>query len=95
MPLTITDTTMHSTGTPHTAAASPDGWWSVSWLPEYTLTRDQAISAMTIAETVNPGLAPGDHRWPQIDGWARELGLTGPGAVALARRGTDREAEAG
>jgi hypothetical protein len=69
MPLTITGTTMRSTSTPRTASTTRDGGWSVSWLPERTLTRDQAISAMTIAETASPGLEPGDHRWPHVDSW--------------------------
>jgi hypothetical protein len=96
MPLAITDTTMRSTATPHTARTAQDGGWSVSWLPDHTLTRDQAVSAMTIAETVSSGLEPGDRRWLHLDGWARKLGLTGTQAVVLASEPlTDPEREAG
>jgi hypothetical protein len=47
---------MSSAATPHTATAWPapgePTLWSVTWLPGRALTRDQAITAMTIAETV-------------------------------------------
>jgi hypothetical protein len=47
----ITDTEMSSTETRHTARAA-EGGWTVSWLPGSTLTQNQAVAAMTIAEAV-------------------------------------------
>jgi hypothetical protein len=90
MALTITDTAMHSTDTPHTARWAGDGW-TVSWLPpERALNRNEAVTAMTIAEVVGRGGTPGhelmsgDPLWPHIDQWASELGIGGPDAVARA-----------
>ena len=94
MSLTITDEVMRSTNTQHNACrlptdADPDAdVWAVSWLPGRRLTRNEAITAMTIAETV--GRIPADalpeaydsKLWLHIDGWAAELGLSGPHAVA-------------
>jgi hypothetical protein len=86
--LTITDETMTSDETSHNACrlwteANPGAdEWSVSWLPGRRLTRNETITAMTLAEVVASGI--GDHtdkRWPHIDGWAAELGLSGPDAV--------------
>src|SRR6185369_10294465 len=47
----ITDTAMSSTSTDHTARRTqPTGQWRVSWLPHRLLTRNEAATAMTIAE---------------------------------------------
>jgi hypothetical protein len=58
----ITDTTMTSPATPHTATATGGGW-EVSWLPGRTLDRNQATAAMVIANIVGgkgvPRAAPG------------------------------------
>jgi hypothetical protein len=78
----ITGTFMSSPATPHTARPSGDGW-EVSWLPGQTLTRNEAITAMVIANVVGDrgvGLAE-DPIWPHLDGWAGELGLSGADAV--------------
>ena len=92
MGITITDRLMHSAETRHTAELT-DGGWEASWLPGHALDRNQAITAMTIAETVGHGLEPGDRLWPAVGAWAAELGLTGPDAVARAAEPeTDREA---
>ena len=49
----VTDAEISSNATPHTATAWPvpanPTLWSVAWLPGHALTRDQAITAMTIA----------------------------------------------
>jgi hypothetical protein len=94
MSLTITDQTMRSPDTPHTATAWPvpdePTLWTVTWLPGRNLTRNQAVTAMTIAETI--GRIPADAGpeawtgtlWRHLDGWAAELGLSGPDAVARA-----------
>jgi hypothetical protein len=92
----ITDTHMTSPNTPHTASATGDGW-EVSWLPGRTLDRNQATTAMTIADIVGGrgiGLSD-DPIWPFLDNWAAELGLSGSDAVVRAseRPGT-RQAEA-
>ena len=81
--IAITDTTMTSPATPHTATATGGGW-QVSWLPGRTLDRNQAITAMTIADMVGGTGVPraDDPIWLFLDGWAAELGLTAPGAVA-------------
>jgi hypothetical protein len=86
MSMTITDTTMTSDQTAHTARRAPgrDGW-QVSWLPGQILDRDTAITAMTLAETAaEPGLQDGHRLWPHIQSWAQELGLTVPDAIARA-----------
>lgn len=89
MSLTITDQIMRSADTAHTARNRGDGTWEVSWLPKRTqLDRNQAISAMTIAEEV--GRIPADCDpevyddafWTRVDALADELGLSGPDAVA-------------
>jgi hypothetical protein len=88
----ISDSEITSDQTRHTATiwpvpGEPTGW-SVTWLPGRNLTRDQAITAMTIAETVvthADDLADSASRWwLHIDQWAAELGITGPEAVAHA-----------
>ena len=45
----ITEDSMTSDQTRHTAARTADGW-TVTWLPGRVLNRNQAITAMTIAE---------------------------------------------
>ena len=59
MTLTITDTTMTSDQTAHTARHAPDrNGWEVSWLPGQTLDRNTAITAMILADTTaEPDLA--------------------------------------
>jgi hypothetical protein len=84
MTLTITDTTMTSDQSAHTARHAPDRrGWEVSWLPGQTLDRNSAITAMILADTTaEPGLAEGHRLWPFVQGWAAELGLTAPDAIA-------------
>jgi hypothetical protein len=83
----ITSKDMTSDLTPHAARAT-DGGWSVTWLPGRRLTQNQAITAMTIAEVVRShcdDLADTSSRWwLHIEGWAAELGISGPHAVATA-----------
>lgn len=88
----ITDTEMTSDQTRHTATAWPvpgePTLWSVTWLPGRALTHSQAVTAMTIAEMVveRAGILadPAAKLWWHMYGWADELGLTGPQAVADA-----------
>ena len=87
MTLTINDTAMTSDRTAHTARPAPgrQHQWEVSWLPGQTLDRNAAITAMVLADTTaEPDLHEGHRLWPHIQGWAEELGLTGPEAVAAA-----------
>ena len=101
MTLTISDTTMTSDQTGHTARHAPDrNGWEVSWLPGQTLDRNSAVTAMVLAETTaEPGLHQGHRLWPFVQGWAAELGLTGSDAISRASQpGTprcqhDRESE--
>ena len=56
MALTINDRTMTSDRTHHTARLAPgeQRQWEVSWLPGRRVTRNQAITAMTLAEASSP-----------------------------------------
>ena len=99
----ITDTEMTSDTARHKAELvklpSPlTGYsWHVTWLPGQHLTRDQAVTAMTIAEMVVERadiLADSSSKlWWHIDGWAEELGITGPHAVAEASLSPEDHAE--
>ena len=87
MTVTITDATMTSDQTAHTARLTPGGQhlWEVSWLPGRALDRNSAITAMTLADlTGEHDLNERHQLWPFIQGWAAELGLAGPDAVARA-----------
>ena len=84
MTLTINDTTITSDRTPHAArlASGEQRHWEVSWLPGRRVTRNEAITAMTLAEASNPAEARDrNRRWPHIRGWAAELGITADQAV--------------
>jgi hypothetical protein len=82
MNIKITDEAMTSNTTPHSAQAEGDGW-TVTWLPGRVLTRNQATTAMVLAETVAGGVSDHtDKRWLFIEGWANELGITGTDAVS-------------
>lgn len=85
MRLTITDDRMTAEHSRHYAEqiVGVDGW-RVSWLRGRTLTRNEAITALSLADVVAEQVLTSDHlRWPLIDTWAAELGLTGPRAVVL------------
>ena len=89
--LTITDTTMTSNQTAHTAQHSPDrNGWEVSWLPGQTLDRNTAITAMILAShAAEADLHEGHRLWPFIQSWAQEVGLTAPDAIAQASQPPD------
>jgi hypothetical protein len=101
MRLTTTDRMIRSAYTRHTATAWPvpgeTTLWTVTWLPDRNLTRDQAEAAMNIAEAV--GRIPADASpetwtaglWEHLDSWAAALGISGPNAVVQV---TDPEPEA-
>jgi hypothetical protein len=86
MTLTINDTTMTSDQTGHTARHEPSrNGWQVSWLPGRVLDRNTAITAMVLADiSTDERVREGHRLWPHIQGWAAELGLTGPDAIARA-----------
>jgi hypothetical protein len=96
MALRITSTEMTSDVTRQSAlwlehaAADGGGAWTVTWLPARLLTQPQAVTAMTIAEMVAAHLADTEEEtrfadWRlHADGWAAELGLTGPWAIQRA-----------
>lgn len=93
MTLWIDDTRITSDMTCHWAVpANPTDLhrlWMVSWLRDRQVTRNQAISAVTLAEAVAAMQTDGmsqviDHtywRWPLIDALAAELDLAGAAAV--------------
>jgi hypothetical protein len=102
MTLTINDATMTSDQTAHSARKAPGSQhlWEVSWLPGRVLDRNRAITAMTLAELAGEADLNERHpRWPFIQTWAAELGLTGSDAVdRVSRPGApgqqrDREGE--
>jgi hypothetical protein len=87
---------MVSTQTGLYAFEDKDPGWSISYLPNRVFDRNQAVSAMTIAEHVaehwhdavepllnfgKPYCEEGCPRWPFIVTWAHELGITGETAV--------------
>ena len=87
MTLTITDTTMTSDQTTHTARLAPGSQhlWEVSWLPGQALDRNSATNAMIVADLArDTDLNERHHLWPFIEAWAAELGLTGSDAMSRA-----------
>jgi hypothetical protein len=92
MTLTINDTTITGDHTVHTARLAPGRQheWEVSWLPGQNLDRNTAVTAMLLADIAGRGDLPEGHRlWPHIHGWAAELGLTAPQAIAAASQPPD------
>jgi hypothetical protein len=82
--VTILDFKMTSNRSRHTARIVPGTQytWEVSWLPGRDLERNEAITAMVIADTTAYGdVHPGHPSWPHIENWAAELGMTGPQAL--------------
>src|SRR5258708_40179677 len=90
MSIRITDESMTSNRTRHTAELWPTPesgesptMWPVSWLPERPLGRNEATTAMVLADVL--AVAGEMHcenpLWPRVDSWAAELGLSGPDAV--------------
>jgi transcriptional regulator with XRE-family HTH domain len=95
MALTISDRTMTSDRTHHTArlAQGAQHQWEVSWLPGRRVTRNQAITAMTLAEESSPA-GPRNRLWPHIQGWAADLGMTAEQAITRITAPPDRTAAA-
>ncbi len=89
MSIGITDDQMNCNATGHTARRTEAGW-QVSWLPGRTLTRNQAITALTLSEAAGRNPRPGDQIWPHAEAWAAELGL--PSAAEALRMARGRQA---
>ena len=84
MALTIRHDGVTSDSTRHTARPAPGAVhaWEVSWLPGRHLSRDEAITAMVLADVTDRQSVPEEHwAWPHVEGWAATLGLTGPEAL--------------
>jgi hypothetical protein len=87
MALTITAELISSDQSVHAARLAPGHRhvWEVSWLPGWYMTQDTALTAMLLADAAPaPGLRPGHRLWPHLEGWAADLGLTAPDALARA-----------
>lgn len=104
MSIKIGDDRMTCDLSPHTAEQwqvpadeEPPTLWRVSWLPTRYLGRNEAITAMILAEHVAAidDLGPDHKRWPFIDSWSAELGLSADEAVKRIRESPQREMEIG
>jgi hypothetical protein len=73
---------MTSDLTRHIARCVGGDRWVVSWLPGRTLSGQQAVTAMTIASTVN-GRIPSEAELTMVDSMALELGLTAREAIGM------------
>jgi hypothetical protein len=57
--------------------------WRVSWILEgRSVSRTQAIAAVSLAAAIGRGLTPGDPEWPTVADYAHQLGYDDPEAVA-------------
>lgn len=88
MTLKIDDDLMSSPDTPHVAVRITITSWLVTWLRrDMRVTRNQAITAMTIASVVGATentITRKDPIWPHVNSWASELGLDGESAISYA-----------
>lgn len=90
MTTTITDSLMVSDLTTHRAVrdALDAALWRVSWIRDgRVLTRDQALTAITIAELAAAGVTRGHEDWPLLRDLASELCLTADAALRMAGGG--------
>jgi hypothetical protein len=93
MAIKIDDTEMASDATQHTACQTPSGAWRVTWLPGFDLNRNEAITAMVLADHVgNQAITTQDRIWPFVEGWAAELGMS-PEAALLGVRKPPEQAQ--
>lgn len=75
MTIKVREHVMHSDLTTHVAVRGADGW-VLSWLPERQLSRDQATTAMVLAETLACATDGQDPVWGHVANWMTEIGLT-------------------
>ncbi len=55
------------------------------------MDRNSAITAIVLADVAGTDEVDAGHRlWPDIEGWAAELGLSAPNALAWASEPPDR-----
>jgi glyoxylate carboligase len=76
---------MTSDHTRHTARPVPGAIhaWEVTWLPGRHLSRDEAVTAMVLADVTARQYVTERHWvWHHVEGWAAELGLTTPDALS-------------
>lgn len=83
MSLTVHKHLMTSTVTSHVASGDDADGWGVSWAPGRRLDRNQAVSAMTVAELVESGASEGTRDWSVVRSLAAELGMTATQAAAM------------
>jgi hypothetical protein len=89
MAIRVTETAMTSDETGHNAGwwpnspANGDGAWVVSWLPHRLLTRNEAMTAMTLAEHITRTSADADD--PLVITWSAELMIEPDIAVRVVR----------
>src|SRR5215475_13695515 len=83
MATTITTGWMRSDRTWHGAELVGSGRWRVSWLPGRLVSRDRAVTALMLAETLAAHPAPGARAWLVAGSLAAELGLTARQAAVL------------
>lgn len=85
MTIMIKDDRITSPDTPHVAIRKSLTSWHVTWLKieHGPLTRNQAITAMTLAAIVGATghVTKADPIWPHIRDWAAELGLNPQNAI--------------
>lgn len=89
MTTTITTSLITSDATGHWASrdAFELSWWWVTWLPKAQVCdRNQAITAMTLAELATGGVDPAGPEWPLVVDLAAELNLSAGEALRLASR---------
>ena len=94
MSIKIDDTSMASDRSPHRADLWPmpgadesPTMWRVSWCPEKPLGRNEATTAMVLADVIGkdePDLS--DHHRLFVGGWAAELGMSADEAVRRVRQ---------
>jgi hypothetical protein len=93
MGIRIGDTVMKGETSGHSASRKASGMWEVSWIPGHEVGRNEAITAMVLAETVsNKPVTETDPMWPFISGWAAELGMGPEAAILGIRQQVQRQA---
>lgn len=73
MSIRITDTRMTSEDFDTVAERQPDGSWTVTGYLGRAFDRNQAITAMTLAEALATNPPPDSPLWPHIAVWRTEL----------------------
>ena len=94
MAIELTENSMTSDRSTHTAELRPTpeadhgpATWRVSWCPDQALGRNEAITAMVLADVIGkdePDLS--DHNRLFVGGWAAELGMSADEAVRHVRQ---------